>query len=56
MVEKNRQQRRKELGINKRGLHNPKKKGSLLIVTPRMKFKHYIQRIGNRVINHAQAV
>ena len=41
----NRAQRRKDCGINKRGVHKPKEGRSMLLVTGTLKWKHYLQQI-----------
>ena len=62
----NRAQRRKDCGINKRGLHQPGRKGKMLLVDKNAKYRHFIQRIpifhptlfkviiGYRKITHTQ--
>ena len=39
----NRSKRRKDAGINKRGLHKPKTGESLLLIFKNLKFRHYRQ-------------
>lgn len=41
----NRAQRRKDCGINKRGIHKPKDGRIQLLVTGELKWKHFIQHI-----------
>lgn len=41
----NRAQRRKDAGINKRGLHKPKEGRYLLLVYGTQKWAHYTQRV-----------
>jgi len=41
----NRAQRRKDAGINKRGIHKPKEGRTMLIIAGTLKWKHYIQKI-----------
>lgn len=45
MVQLNRAQRRKDNGVNKRGLHKPKLGTKMLLVYGTSKFYHFVQTI-----------
>ena len=62
MIKQNRAQRRKDAGVNKRGLHQPKEGQKLILIYGVHKYLHFVQKvpiknnnkeiIGFKKINH----
>ena len=45
MIKQNRAQRRKDAGVNKRGLHQPQEGKKMLIIYGVHKYLHFVQKV-----------